>query len=86
MYNSLYELKRALLTIFGDIKVFKWPLFIVYHPTSFKIKGRDTRGIMALLEPGDVVMRAYDYYLDGYLFPRERVNAAIAVFISGITR
>lgn len=70
MCNSLYELKRALLTIFGDIKVFKWPLFMVYHPTSFKIKGRDTREIMEVLESGDVVMRAYDYYLDGYFIPK----------------
>lgn len=64
-----YHLKKIFLTIFGDIKIFKWPLFIVYHPTTFRIKGRDTREIMNLLQPGDVVMRSYVNYLDGYFIP-----------------
>lgn len=64
-----YHLKKIFLTIFGDIKIFKWPLFIVYHPTTFRIKGRDTREIMNLLQPGDVVMRSYINYLDGYFIP-----------------
>ncbi len=64
-----YIIKSRFLTVFGDIKIFRWPLFIVYHPTSFKIKGRDTRQIMNLLEPGDVLMRSYVNYLDGYFIP-----------------
>lgn len=70
MSSFLYGLKRIALTIFGDIKIFKWPMFVIYQPTSFRIKGSDTRTIMARLHPGDVVMRAYDDYLDGYFIPK----------------
>ncbi|MES2047312.1 MAG: YiiX/YebB-like N1pC/P60 family cysteine hydrolase [Pseudomonadota bacterium] len=70
MSQLLYGLKRFALTIFGDIKIFKWPLFVIYQPTSFRIKGSDTRKIEWSLRPGDVVMRAYDDYLDGYFIPK----------------
>ncbi|MBU1106816.1 MAG: hypothetical protein KKB51_09135 [Candidatus Riflebacteria bacterium] len=68
--NIIYSFKRFVLTVFGDVKVFKWPMFIVYHPTTFKIKGWHTREIMTAINPGDVVMRAYDDYLDGYFIPK----------------
>lgn len=70
MGHFFYKLKSFFLTIFGDIKVFKWPLFIVYSPTSFAIKGHDTRVISKNVQPGDVIMRAYNNYLDGYFIPK----------------
>lgn len=70
MNECIYALKRKVLTIFGDIKIFKWPFFVIYQPTSFRVKGADTREIMARLVPGDVVMRAYVDYLDGYFIPK----------------
>jgi hypothetical protein len=65
-----YRLKKAWLTIFGDIKVFSYPLWIVYQPKSFRIKGAETRHILSIIEPGDVVMRSYINYLDGYFIPK----------------
>ncbi len=70
MASFLYAIKSFILTIFGDIKVFKWPLFVVYQPTSFKVKGDDTLKIMNLIQIGDVVMRSYVNYLDGYFIPK----------------
>lgn len=70
MNTFFYRIKRTLLTIFGDIKVFKWPFFIVYHPTTFKVKGSDTREIITVIQPGDVIMRAYCNFLDGYFIPK----------------
>lgn len=64
-----YQVKTAVLTVFGDIKIFKWPMFVVYDASSFRIKGDDTRKIIEILKPGDVVMRAYRSYLDGYFIP-----------------
>lgn len=49
MTNIAYTIKRRLLTVFGDIKVFRWPAFLVYQPTSFRIKGAQTRRIMELI-------------------------------------
>lgn len=65
-----YAVKRYFLTVFGDIKTFKGPLFILYHPTSYKIKGWHTRKIMQEIMPGDVIMRSYDEYLDGRFIPK----------------
>ena len=70
MDSRLYRLKKAVLTVFGDIKVFAGPLWFVYHPKSFRIKGTETRHISSIVEPGDVVMRAYINYLDGFFIPK----------------
>jgi hypothetical protein len=72
MDSYCYKAKKIVLTIFGDIKVFLWPLWIVYQPNSFRIKGAETRQVSAILKPGDVVMRAYINYLDGYFIPKGR--------------
>jgi hypothetical protein len=70
MSDFLYGLKKSILTVFGDIKVFKWPFYVIYQPTSFRVKGSDTREIMDDIKEGDVVMRAYVDYLDGYFIPK----------------
>jgi uncharacterized protein YycO len=70
MGNLIYGIKRTILTIFGDIKVFRWPFFVIYQPTSFRVKGKDTRDIMENIRPGDVIMRSYNDYLDGYFIPK----------------
>lgn len=64
-----YGVRAALLTVFGDIKVFKRPMFAVYDPGSYKVKGRDCRAILNGIEAGDVLLRGYDCYLDGYFIP-----------------
>lgn len=53
-----------LVTIFGDIKVFKHPLWIAYDPGSYRVRGPECRRISELLEPGDILLRHYDGYLD----------------------
>lgn len=70
MVGLIYKIKSFILTIFGDIKVFKSPFFIVYHPTTFKVKGQETRKISSMIQPGDVIMRSYSNYLDGYFIPK----------------
>lgn len=70
MSGLFYKLKSKFLTFFGDLKVYPYPFFLVYHPTSFRIKGTHTREIMNIIEPGDIVMRGYVNYLDGYFIPK----------------
>jgi hypothetical protein len=70
MDSYWYRLKKAVLTVFGDIKVFLGPLWIIYQPNSFRIKGAETRHISDIVKPGDVLMRAYINYLDGYFIPK----------------
>lgn len=62
-------LLERFLTVFGDIKVFSWPLFVVYDPGSYRVKGEDMREVMGKVRPGDILVRRYDQYLDGYFIP-----------------
>lgn len=59
------NLWEKFLTFFGDLKVYAHPFFVVYDPGSYRIKGPDVRQILGLLQPGDILLRGYDNYLDG---------------------
>ncbi|WP_242342008.1 hypothetical protein [Anaeromyxobacter terrae] len=63
------RLRDALLDVLGDVKVFRWPMWIVYDPGSYRVKGRDARAVIDCVRPGDVLVRGYDAYLDGKLIP-----------------
>lgn len=72
-------LKRKFLTFFGDIKVFRFPCFIVYDPDQFVISGQDTRDIISKIRPGDLILRKYRHYLDGYFIPGKYSHTGIYV-------
>jgi len=55
--------------VLGDLKLFPWPLFLLYDPGSYRVKGKDMRAAMAAVRPGDLLVRGYVNYLDGYLIP-----------------
>lgn len=63
------KIYNGFLKIFGDIKVFRFPMFIIYDPGSYKIKGEDIRQVINLIKPGDILIRGYINYLDGYFIP-----------------
>lgn len=63
------KIYKGFLKIFGDIKVFKFPLFILYDPSSYKLKGDDIREVIKIIQPGDILVRGYINYLDGYFIP-----------------
>jgi len=72
-------IKQQFLTVFGDIKVCKWPMFIIYSPTSFKVKGIQTRKAEQSLEIGDIIQRGYDDYIDGKFIPGRYSHSAIYI-------
>ncbi len=63
------SLRDRLLTIFGDLKIFRFPLWLVYDPGSYLVKGRDARAVIDCVRPGDVLVRGYTMYLDGKFIP-----------------
>ena len=79
MRKWLYTLQAKFLTWFGNIKIFKWPLFIVYNPTQFKVTGEQILEILQCLEPGDVVLRKFDSYADSKFIPGEYSHGAVYV-------
>ena len=65
----LKKIKQALLNILGDIKVYRFPFFMVYDPTTFRMKGHHTRQAMDVITPGCILLRGYSCYLDGFFIP-----------------
>lgn len=70
---------RCFLTILGDIKVYRFPFFMVYDPTTFRVKGIHTRNAMDVLCPGDIVLRRYECYMDGWFIPGKYTHSGIYV-------
>lgn len=60
---------KGFLTIFGDVKVFPAPLWVVYNPKGYEVRGSDVRTILNTLQTGDILVRKYNNYLDGYFIP-----------------
>jgi len=65
------------VTILGDIKIFRWPLWVVYDPSSYRVRGPECRKILDLLQPGDILLRHYDGYLDNLFIPGVFSHAAM---------
>jgi len=72
-------LKRKLLTIFGDIKIFKWPFWIVYDPDMYLMTGAKIREVLDVIKIGDVVGRRYRHYADGLFIPGKYSHTGIYV-------
>jgi hypothetical protein len=57
----------------GTLKFFTSPFCLVEDPGSYKIRGSDIREILdgkMPIQPGDILLRGYDGYLDGELIRR----------------
>ena len=81
LLSSLYRNWANFLTVLGNIKIFSTPCFLIYDPNEFdyKIRGEAIREIEKQLKPGDIILRKYDHYLDGYLIPGKYSHASIYI-------
>ena len=69
------------LTIIGNTKIFKTPCFIQYSAEEYdyKVRGNEIRELCSQLKIGDVILRGYDHYLDGWLIPGEYSHVGIYI-------
>lgn len=74
-----YKCKKAFLSWFGDILVLKSPMFLIFGDAHYKIRGRQTRNILKILKPGDVLLRHYDKYLSGFFIRGYYYHAAMYI-------
>jgi len=72
-------LKRKFLIIFGDIKIFKYPMWLVYDPSIYELEGIKLRNAIETLQPGDIVCRRYIHYADGYFIPGKYSHSGIYI-------
>ena len=69
------------VTAFGNIKVFKFPMFLVYDPSEYEMDGIHVRNAMNALQPGDVILRGYNHYVDGYFIDDPHGYSHGAVYV-----
>lgn len=74
-----YKTKSVLLNILGDIQYYKYPLFLIYNPTTFKIKHHQARVAEKMIQPGDIILRRYDHYMDGLFIPGKYSHTGIYI-------
>ena len=74
-----YKIKSAIIKWFGNIQIYKYPFFILFGHTTYKIKGTHQREILDTINQGDVLLRRYNNYLSGLMIPGYFTHAAIYV-------
>lgn len=67
--KSFQFIRDTFVRFLGDVKIFKFPFFFLYDPGSYLVKGNDMREVINIAKPGDILVRGYKNYLDGYLIP-----------------
>lgn len=77
----MYKLWSKFLTVFGNIKCFSCPMFLVYDPDDYAVGGKQVLEIMKKLKPGDIVLRGYTHYLDGKFIPDKLEFSHGAIYI-----
>jgi len=84
--GMLYNLQKKLFTVVGDLAWYGWahPMWVMYSPPSYKVKGDDLYHLTMMvakekLEPGDILLRAYDRYFSSFFIPGEFKHAGIYV-------
>ena len=69
MKKFIYKINQTVLTWFGNVKIFRFPFFLVYDPDNFAVDGDHVMRVLETAKPGDVFLRGYRHYLDGYFIP-----------------
>jgi hypothetical protein len=61
----------------GDIYLHKYFPYVIWKPPHHKIKGQEIREILNVLEPGDILLRRFDGYLNTKFTPGFWGHAAV---------
>lgn len=73
-----YNFKKWFLRFFSDIRFYKGGI-ILFGDSHYDIKGKETREILDILEPGDVLLRRYNHYLGSVLISGYWSHGAIYI-------
>lgn len=78
-FGLLENIKQGILEVLGRIRMSKHPLWISFAPAGFDVKGHQIRKAMKLVEPGDVLVRRYVGYANGWFIPGRFSHSGIYV-------
>jgi len=79
LHKLRYKIWAKFLAFFSHIKIHPYPFWLIIEPNTFKIKGHDYYEVRDLIKPGDIVLRGFDKYLDGYFIPGKFSHASFYV-------
>lgn len=77
--SIIENVKIAFLYVLGRIKLYKWPMFVVYNPRGYDVRGAGIRKAMSMARKGDVFLRRYRNYLDGYFIPGRFTHSGLYI-------
>jgi uncharacterized protein YycO len=63
------DLPKWLINLTGDISFSKYPMWLQYKPSQHKMKGGEVQQILSVIEPGDILLRRHDNYLNTMFTP-----------------
>ena len=69
--DLLYRLQRHVFRFIGDIK---WggiahPFWFTINAVGYKLKGEHYRKVIQIMEPGDILLRRFEGYIDKWFIP-----------------
>lgn len=79
---------KRVFTLIGDIAITgsDHPMWVIYSPKPHKFKGQEYYNFIKksladpeFLQPGDILLRCYDQYLDSYLIPGDLNHGGIYI-------
>jgi len=77
----LFKLEKMVFRFIGDVKWsgFWHPFWFTINGTSFRLKGKHYRDLESVIEPGDIIIRRFEGYIDKWLIPGWWNHAGIYV-------
>lgn len=80
IHNFRYYIWQIILNTIGNIKVFKYPMFLnLYYQTYEFIKYGNYYEVKDLVKPGDILLRSYKGYISSYLIGGKASHAALYI-------
>ena len=73
------NVKQRVLEGLGHVRIYNRPFWFVFNPRGYQIKARQIRKALAVLQPGDVVVRKYNTYLSSYFIPGRFSHSGVYV-------
>jgi len=64
-----WKVPRFLIEATGHIYLHKYPMWLIYRPDIHRVRGEDVRKVLDVVEPGDILLRRFDQYLNTIFTP-----------------
>lgn len=74
-----FNIKQGLLEGLGHVRIYNRPFWFVFNPRGYAIHAKQIRRALAVLKPGDVVVRKYNTYLSSYFIPGRFSHSGVYV-------